>query len=1164
MTDETIGTLNIEVDASKATETVKQFSGELDKTAKRAKKAEENLKSLMKTVEQINKVIKTLPKGFDDLQRASNIKGSTVKPIKSVKPSKGVTSSETIEFEIDYNNSGSAALNEDLKLIRLNAVEASSAVEQLNSEVSKTGKMIIVQPSTDSKGLEESTDATEKQVEANEKLEESNSNVHASMLPVTIAVVKNREAIVSATGAMTGLVNTLTITNKITMLSAAFNGLNTIAAILKVTGDYLIAGIITLGKAMASMIAKVFSFIRSIDLSNVSLTAFIGLLKASTAWVVNFLTSLSVSKIITFFTSIPTLAVKGFKKLKESLSDVKRSVKQSYSDSLVKAREVTGKFKTEVNQTAVESANLEKRLGGLVLKYGLLATAAVGVGLGIGKAVDSFNAIVTTGSDFQQSMADVLSVKSSEIDITAPEGIATFEALKNKAREMGAATAYSAKEAGEAMYYMGVAGMKAEDMIKGVPDVLNLAASSGMELGRSSDVATDLMAAFGKTAADLPAVVDTLAYVSSNAATSVEQFYEAAKYAAPVGTALGVSMEEMSAAIGIMADQGTKGSSAGTALRASLIRLASTPSTVRSAFNELKDMKMFDESIQSADDLGKAAEESQEAIKDLGIQVEDASTGKMRPMNDILTDLASSMKNYSDIEKSATLSQIFGQEAVSGMMALMKSLESGEKSLSDFTGQISDAAGTAQEMADIRMDTLQGDIATYNSALSELQITIFTAIEPALRSLVQMSTGSINSITSFLKFFGNALLIVNNQLQPLYNIISAILSPIILLYNIVTSVTKAFIKLSAIFVQFSLIGFVQQLEAVSTISNQLKQELALAFKPLTDAIAPIVNYLNALVKQFTNVADSNKEARSTIRTVEIAAHLLGKILGNVLIVALKIFAKILTGVIQVIGVAVTAFVSIGVAIGEFVAKLEVKYSIVSDFINGFIIGSLTVIGTVSKSIKTLEEVIQLLMFFVFSFEEANEVYDSTGNKVASLLDIFNGLFGVLNTGISKLEDFIRTTQESTEKLSIMNRVGMFVALSIKGSLLVFIKVVTSASYAVTALSVILLQLANSVIKTVVQSVAFLWMLLFDGVNTFTVLKEVASETFNEFITLVEQIDFNRLIRGLLMIGFTLLTIFNFELVQTKILEFIKFVSDKLGKLMIVNLIVKKIRKANLF
>ena len=230
--------------------------------------------------------------------------------------------------------------------------------------------------------------------------------------------------------------------------------------------------------------------------------------------------------------------------------------------------------------TKIDSSGFQKGLDGIggAAQKGLSVTSKV-----LGGAATAVTALggaaIKVGSDFEAGMSEVQAVSGASGE--------ALEQLKEKAKEMGAKTKFSATESAEAMNYMAMAGWKTSDMLSGIEGIMNLAAASGEDLATTSDIVTDALTAFGLTASDSGHFADILAAASSNANTNVSMMGETFKYCAPVAGALGFTAEDTAEAIGLMANAGIKSSQAGTAMRSMMTNLTGEVKFVGDAFGEL-------------------------------------------------------------------------------------------------------------------------------------------------------------------------------------------------------------------------------------------------------------------------------------------------------------------------------------------------------------------------------------------------------------------------------------------------------------------------------------------------------------------------------------------------------------------------------------------------
>ena len=313
-------------------------------------------------------------------------------------------------------------------------------------------------------------------------------------------------------------------------------------------------------------------------------------------------------------------------------------------------------------------------------------------------------AAVKTAADFDSAMSQVAAVSGA----TGKD----FDALRNKAREMGAKTKFSATEAAEAMNYMAMAGWKTEDMLGGIEGVMNLAAASGEDLATTSDIVTDALTAFGLSAKDSGHFADILAAASSNANTNVSMMGETFKYCAPIAGALGFSAEDTAEAIGLMANAGIKSSQAGTALRTIMNNLAG-------------DVKI-----------------SGKAIGDVTIATTNADSS-MRDLSDILADCRSAFGNLTESEKAQAAESLVGKNAMSGFLALMNA---GEDDIAKLSSAIDNCDGSAEKMAMTMQDNLAGQLTILKSQLQELAISFGDILMPAIRSIVSKLQGFVDKL----------------------------------------------------------------------------------------------------------------------------------------------------------------------------------------------------------------------------------------------------------------------------------------------------------------------------------------------------------------------------------------------------------------------------------
>ena len=311
-------------------------------------------------------------------------------------------------------------------------------------------------------------------------------------------------------------------------------------------------------------------------------------------------------------------------------------------------------------------------------------------------------AAVKVASDFDSAMSQVAAVSGA----TGKE----LDALRDKAREMGSKTKFSASEAAEAMNYMAMAGWKIGDMLDGIEGIMNLAAASGEDLATTSDIVTDALTALGLSASDSGHFADILAAASSNANTNVSMMGETFKYCAPVAGALGFTAEDTAEAIGLMANAGIKSSQAGTAMRTMLTSLTGEVTFVGDAFGEL--------TVQTTN-----------------------ADGSMRSLGDILTDCRAAFAQMSESERAANAEALVGKNAMSGFLAMMNAAPGDIEKLNS---AINNCDGTAERMAETMQDNLAGQLTILKSQLEELAISIGEILMPSIRQIVGWIQGLVD------------------------------------------------------------------------------------------------------------------------------------------------------------------------------------------------------------------------------------------------------------------------------------------------------------------------------------------------------------------------------------------------------------------------------------
>nr|DAO09684.1 MAG TPA: minor tail protein [Caudoviricetes sp.] len=421
-------------------------------------------------------------------------------------------------------------------------------------------------------------------------------------------------------------------------------------------------------------------------------------------------------------------------------------------------------------------------------------------------------AAVKTAADFDAAMSKVAAVSGATGE--------DLDALRDKAREMGAKTKFSASEAADAMNYMAMAGWKTGDMLEGIEGIMNLAAASGEDLATTSDIVTDALTAFGMSADDSSHFADVLAAASSNANTNVSMMGETFKYCAPVAGALGFSCEDTAQAIGLMANSGIKSTQAGTALRTIMNTLAG-------------DVKICGDSIG---------------------EVEIATTnadGSMRDLNDILADCRSAFSQLSESEQASAAQALVGKNAMSGFLALMNAAPSDiqklEGAISTCSDEIDGYNGVTAKMAAVMQDNLGGQLTILKSQLQELAISFGEILMPAIRSIVSRIQGLID------KF--NALSPATKETIVKVALVAAALGPLLVV------VGKTMVGVG------KLMQFISNLPTIIAGAKAAFSSFGAVIGGISAPVVAVIAVVAALVAAFVHLWKTNDEFRAKITAI---------------------------------------------------------------------------------------------------------------------------------------------------------------------------------------------------------------------------------------------------------------------------------------------------------
>ena len=394
-----------------------------------------------------------------------------------------------------------------------------------------------------------------------------------------------------------------------------------------------------------------------------------------------------------------------------AMTDISRTVKVVFDGDGTPLQKTI----TTVEKAVNDVGNTAKKSGGVFATFGEDVKKGIAMGFGMSTTEMVVSAInhlkrfavdaVQTGMEFEQSMANVQAISGA----TGKE----FETLTEFARELGATTMMSATESADAMSFLAMAGWDTQQIMAGLPAILDLTIASGREFSTVADIVSDNLTAFGLEAKDATMYSDALAYAMSNANVNMDTLGESLKYIAPVATTAGFSMQETISAVMMLGDAGIKGSQAGTTLRTVMLNLTG------------------------------ANEKATAQLNDLGVAVYD-SENKTRKLTDIIRDLAKATEGMSDAQKSNIYNTIAGRTAVAGLATIMKQ---GADKMAEYTTGVYTSAGATEAMAETMGNTTEGKIAMFNSALDELKITMFNSFQPAIQGGIEWLTDFITCMS---------------------------------------------------------------------------------------------------------------------------------------------------------------------------------------------------------------------------------------------------------------------------------------------------------------------------------------------------------------------------------------------------------------------------------
>ena len=459
------------------------------------------------------------------------------------------------------------------------------------------------------------------------------------------------------------------------------------------------------------------------------------------------------------------------------------------------------------NDSTATSSDKMKALSSAMTSTGTSLTKNVTLPL-----VGAGTAIMAVGNKFEAQMSRVQAISGA----TQSE----FEQLEEQAIQLGASTSFSATEAAQGMEELASAGFNTQEIMAAMPGLLDLAASSGADLATASGIAAAAINGFGLEASEAGHVADVFAEAAARTNAQTEDMGEAMKYIAPVAHAMGQSLEETAAAVGIMSDAGIMGSQAGTSLRGALSRLA----------------KPTDVMVAKMEELGVSFYDTQ---------------GNMLPLNQIISTLQDSFQGLTQEQRNNALVTLFGQESLSGMLAL---IQAGPEELVALTNELKNADGSAQAMADTMLNNTSGAIEEMMGSIETLAIRLQQVLAPAVTNIVQHITDFVN----WLSQLDEGTLKTAAAIAGL----AAALGPILLIGGKIVGVIASIMGFGG-----KIAAFVAQAGGLGAALSAVGSAIASVAVPVGAAIAAIAALVAAWQTNFAGIRDYTQQAFSAVQSI---------------------------------------------------------------------------------------------------------------------------------------------------------------------------------------------------------------------------------------------------------------------------------------------------------
>lgn len=667
------------------------------------------------------------------------------------------------------------------------------------------------------------------------------------------------------------------------------------------------------------------------------------------------------------------------------------------------------------------------KLGGLV---------AAGIGASVTALASFGKEIIKVGTEYEAQMSRVQAISGA----TAAELVE----LDNLAKQLGADTAFSAAEAAEGMENLASAGFSVTEIMGAMPGLLDLAAVSGGDVANASEVAASALRAFGLEATEAGHVADVFAQAAADTNAEVNDMGYAMKYIAPVANAMGISLEETAAAIGILSDAGIKGTQAGTTLRGALTRLT----------------KPTDDMCAVMDDLGLSFYDSE---------------GKMISLADQVAMLQKSFVGLTDEEKQNALTVLYGTSSLSGMLAL---IDAGPEKLSTLTKSFEDCDGAAAEMAETMLNNLSGAVENLSGSAETLGLSIYDSLKEPLKEAVVMVDGYVAQMQEAFNDGG---------FEGLVSSVGDVLSQVV---DEIVNIAPVIIDAGASLLQSLVDGLISNAPSLASAAIDLGNTLVGAFSSLTASLLQLgVELVAAMCSGFrdnsSSLALTVTEAISSIIEVVVSSiPTLIEAAGNVVLGVAEALPTILavlpetvvTVLVESIPLLLEAVSSIVSSIAEALPGLVVTIVETLPALVGTIVDSLTVllpqiidcvVALVDSLVAQLPTIINTIVLALPSIVNSID---------AALLDLAPL---IVDCGVQLLVSLVQALPDiiyaivnvlPTIVAAIISTLVGLIPLIIECGIELLVSLVSALPEIITAIVAVLPQIINSIISALLDNI----------------------------------------------------------------------------------------------